>query len=1264
MNSDFVLGAHKEKKKKTATVPANLDILQSSTENIHSDILSNEIKSMKIKSSKSVVMEFDPEVIATEALALEEVETKKSKKKGKKGKGDGGILDDASDGHGGMLDDNEVREEAGEEAISSKNRKKKKGKLTVVEEMELVDSLQPVHFKSVNDSVEQPVVKETKKKKKKVEIDEDVTENTEVAEFVEQEVSKKKKSKAKQAVEVHENDKEDIIDVSEEVVVLKGEKKKKKSKKESAEEEQRFEEQAVEDGLEVVKKKSNKLDADEVLNEEFEEKPKKKKKSKRVYEYVEEVVEEEIIEEVVEEEIIEEVVEEEQPAPVEAIEINKGKKKGRGKADEEIDKILAELEKPKETVEPAGPSKTQLKKMRQAEREAEAAKAAASGVVQPTEPVVAKKDKKEKEKELVDVGKKIPTHIRLIQEQMAKQKEAEEQQKLAEIEQQKREAEERQRALEEEARLKALEEQKREEKKKREAELKKQGLYLTAAQKAKQHKDRMALEQMIKAGAITISGLDKSEAGSKPPRNALAKKKKDKPVVASESIVPPVSNVVANAPALVATPANDDGDWEKVVDEMESNQVVAAPPMITEKASQLEDASDDDWEAVVDALGAKKDAVKSIAPAITKTGEKKTDVKGDLNVGVKSDTKVSAAVQAKVETKANSKIDTKKKDEKREIRSPICCILGHVDTGKTKILDRIRHTNVQSMEAGGITQQIGATFVPVSALRDQTSQLMANLKKELDFKLPGLLIIDTPGHESFSNLRSRGSGLCDIAVLVIDLMHGIEPQTLESINLLKMRKTPFIVALNKIDRCFGWKVNENFPFLETLGLQNQACVSEFESRAADAMLQLNQQGLNCELYYKNKDFRKYVSLVPTSAITGEGIPDLLMLITQLTQQMMAEKLTYLADLQCTILEVKTTDGFGYTIDVILVNGMLHVNDTIVVCGLNGPIVTKIRSLLTPQPLKELRVKSDYIHHQEVKAALGVKVAAHDLEYAVAGSPLFVCKNPSNSLELEQLKDEVMADLASIYSKVAKVEKGVWVQASTLGSLEALLSFLGEMKIPVSGVGIGNVHKKEVMKASTQLERQVEYATILAFDVKIVPEALQIAEHMGVRIFTADIIYHLFDMFTKYMEEIRNNKRAAVANDAVFPCVLEILPNCIFNSKSPLIVGVLVKEGIVKIGTPICVPTKEFLYLGKVVSIEDNHVPRQSAKKDDRVCVSIEMENKYDQQPLYGRHYDLKNLLVSKISRQSIDLLKENFKDDLTQDDWKLVVKLKKEFEIM
>lgn len=329
------------------------------------------------------------------------------------------------------------------------------------------------------------------------------------------------------------------------------------------------------------------------------------------------------------------------------------------------------------------------------------------------------------------------------------------------------------------------------------------------------------------------------------------------------------------------------------------------------------------------------------------------------------------------------------------------------------------------------------------------------------------------------------------------------------------------MALNKIDRIYSWQAHPNMGFEETLSLQSDSVKREFEDRLGKTMLALAEQGLNAELYTRNQDFRKYVSICPTSAITGEGIPDMIMLLIQLTQKHMGEQLMYISELEATVLEVKVIEGQGTTIDVILSNGVLHEGDKIAVCGMTGAIVTNIRAILTPQPLRELRVKSQYVHHKEVKAALGVKLAAPGLEKAVAGSRLMVIGPDDDE---DEIKDEIMSDLADLMKSLDKSGKGVSVQASTLGSLEALLAFLKQSKIPVFNINIGPVYKKDVMRASIMLEHQKEYATMLCFDVDIDKDAQKMADELGVRIFTANIIYHLFDQFTKYITVSENRKQ--------------------------------------------------------------------------------------------------------------------------------------------
>ena len=614
------------------------------------------------------------------------------------------------------------------------------------------------------------------------------------------------------------------------------------------------------------------------------------------------------------------------------------------------------------------------------------------------------------------------------------------------------------------------------------------------------------------------------------------------------------------------------------------------------------------------------------------------------------------------------------------LRSPICVVLGHVDTGKTSLLDKIRRTNVQEGEAGGITQQIGATYFPMDRIATATDKV--NKELHLEYRIPGLLIIDTPGHEQFTNLRSRGSSLCDMAVLVVDIMHGLERQTIESLNLLRQRRTPFVVALNKVDRMYGWKAMPGAPIRETLAHQPDYAVSEFETRTQGVLTQIAEQGLNAKLYYDNDNFKKNVSVVPTSAFTGEGIPDLLMLIVQLTQQMMAQRLMYSPFVQATILEVKTIDGLGTTIDVVLVNGELREGDTIVVCGMEGPIVTQIRALLTPPPLREMRVKGEYVHHKRIEAAMGVKISAQGLDKAVAGTSVLVAE-PED--DIEELKAETVGEWDAVMKGFKREPVGVYVQASTLGSLEALLEYLRchTPPVPVAGVGLGPLHKKDVVTASVMLEHKKEFATVLAFDVKVTPEARDAAEHLGVRIFTADIIYHLTDQFDAYLKSTTAAKQEASLEAAVFPVIARVNPLYVFNKRDPIVVGVDVLEGKLRLGTPLCVVldaeanvagarasglTAEdgsivksgplLLNIGIVTGIEHNHTAQTEAVAGGPpVAVKISPKNG-ESAVLFGRQFDHNHLLYAQITRESLNVLKENFRDAMKPADWKLCVKLK------
>lgn len=909
-----------------------------------------------------------------------------------------------------------------------------------------------------------------------------------------------------------------------------------------------------------------------------------------------------------------------------------------------------------------------------------------------------KKDKK-KPKEKEEKAKKGPgkKQLLLMQEALKKIKEEEEKQRVEE-EAKLRAAEEAERLRLEKIRLeKERKEKKKQKEKERRERLKAEGKLLTKSQKQQKARAVATLEVLKAQGfEVPVIGEKKEKAPRLGTRIRPSKLKKFQTGSVQEnekyddSVEPTTPVLDADQDMSIDKSeedvqqsqekeqldddheegddddAEDDGDVKDAWDASSSSEdeaVKDGPKKIqiqvkdSGKASlHADDGDEEDEEDEDESSDAESDSDESGAESESGSESQSDESEGS---GSEEEHKIAQSLRERALSRIQKRREEAEKNRSTDnLRSPIVCVLGHVDTGKTKILDKIRHTHVQDSEAGGITQQIGATMVPVDAIREQ-AKMVKNFSA-FDIKLPGLLIIDTPGHESFSNLRSRGSSLCDIAILVVDIMHGLEPQTIESINLLKQKKTPFIVALNKIDRLYDWKVTRNKDVRDSIKSQNRNTQMEFDQRTKEVIVQFAEQGLNAALFYDNKDIRTYVSMVPTSASTGEGMGNLLGLVVELTQSMLTKRLAFSDELQATVLELKAIPGLGTTIDVILVNGCLREGDSMVLAGMDGPVVTQIRSLLMPQPLKELRVKNPYQEYKEICAAQGVKITAKDLDKVIAGLNLLVAHHPD---EVEILKEEVSREFHAAMSAIKLAERGVYVQASTLGSLEALLEFLRSSKIPYSGIRIGPVVKRDVMKASIMLEHDSQYAVILAFDVKIERDAQELADSLGVKIFAADIIYHLFDRFMEYRERLKQQKRDEFKNIAVFPCKLRILPQFIFNTRDPIILGVSVEAGVVKEGTPLCVPSKEGLEIGIVTTIEVNHKSMESARKGQEVCIKVE-PIPGESPKMFGRHFDDTDLLTSKITRQSIDACKEYFRDDLTKADWQLMIELKKLFQIL
>ena len=416
-------------------------------------------------------------------------------------------------------------------------------------------------------------------------------------------------------------------------------------------------------------------------------------------------------------------------------------------------------------------------------------------------------------------------------------------------------------------------------------------------------------------------------------------------------------------------------------------------------------------------------------------------------------------------------------------RQPIVCVLGHVDAGKTSLLDELRKTSVQAREAGGMTQHIGASFFPVETLKQLIGPGLSNFKTGIE--IPGLLIVDTPGHEAFTNLRRRGGSVADIAILVVDVLRGFEAQTYECIEILKARKTPFLVAVNKIDRIPGWVPHQSMPFLKSYASQSSFVREELDNRLYTVMGEFSRQSFKTDRFDHIRDFTQNVALVPTSAKTGEGLSELVMVLVGLSQQFLKKRLqTTEGAAKGSILEVKEEPGLGLTLNTIIYDGTLHKDDLIVVGGRNGAIMARVRAILVPKPLDEMRDPRDKFTPVDcVFASAGVKVVAPDLEGALAGAPLFAVPTGEDPAKYAKLITEEIGRI-----RIAKEIEGVIVKADTLGSLEAMAEILKANNVQVRIADVGDISKRDVIEASVVKTREPLVGAILAFGVKTLPDA--------------------------------------------------------------------------------------------------------------------------------------------------------------------------------
>lgn len=573
----------------------------------------------------------------------------------------------------------------------------------------------------------------------------------------------------------------------------------------------------------------------------------------------------------------------------------------------------------------------------------------------------------------------------------------------------------------------------------------------------------------------------------------------------------------------------------------------------------------------------------------------------------------------------------KSKSAGTDLRTPIVCVMGHVDHGKTSLLDRIRGSTVVEWEAGAITQHIGATEVPLGVIRDFCGPLFQS-----EFEVPGLLFIDTPGHHAFSSLRSRGGSLADLAVLIVDINDGFQPQTLESINILKRFKTPFVVAANKIDRISGWHAVEGATFRKSLEAQSERVTNDLDSRIYELVGELYKHGFNSDRYDRVSDFTDTIGVIPISAITGDGVPDLLMVLVGLAQKFLKESLKVRASGPGTgtILEVKEERGLGTTLDVILYDGELRIGDTIVVGTLQEPIVTRIRALLKPRPLAEIRSEEKFIPMKHVSAASGVKVAAPKIESALAGSTIRVVGNPKDTQAIAQ---QIKSELDAVRVNTENV--GVILKADTIGSLEALVGELKAVEIPIHTADVGPISRKDVVRASAIQDPL--YSAILGFNVEILTDALTEIQKSEVPVFHSNVIYSLIDEYEGWVEEQKMRMEQERLEAIIMPGSIRILPECVFRQSKPAIVGVQVVGGVIR--SHVSLMRDDGAVIGNVKGVQNRGENVGSAGVGQEVAVSIDG-------PTVGRQIHEGDILYVNLPTKHVRIIEQELKPRLSEDE--------------
>ncbi|MGH9997021.1 MAG: translation initiation factor IF-2, partial [Nitrososphaeraceae archaeon] len=554
--------------------------------------------------------------------------------------------------------------------------------------------------------------------------------------------------------------------------------------------------------------------------------------------------------------------------------------------------------------------------------------------------------------------------------------------------------------------------------------------------------------------------------------------------------------------------------------------------------------------------------------------------------------------------------------------------------------------------AGGITQHIGASFFPIETIKTITGPLYERLAKT-DEQIPGLLIIDTPGHEVFANLRSRGGSAADIAIVVADVNKGFEPQTIESIDILKKRKVPFVVALNKVDMISGWKGKKkseisrsrkettiNLGFItEEIKKQDSNVLTLLDEKIYSVVGSLSRMGFNSEAFWRIKEFDKELAIVPISAVSGIGIPELMAVLVGLAQQYMKKRLERRYDyVRGIILEINEELGLGPSANMILLDGTIKQGDTIMVAKRDEIVVTKVKALLLPKPLDEMRDPRDKFRSvTEVISAAGLRIVSPDLEGVLAGSPLYVLRNKDEEKEIRHfIESEVKGTFINNTNAL-----GVILRCDTIGSLEAIIDMLKKENIPIQTADIGHITRRDVLAAHAVKDKDRYLGVILGFNVKILDDAKKEAAEREVHIFNEKVIYNLVRNYTDWIKYQKEHADSIMFEEIPPICKIQFLKGFVFRRNDPAVFGAEILIG--KLRQKNQVINENGSKVGIIHQIQDKGKNIEEARKGMQVAVSI-------RGPTIGRQINEGDFFYTDLNSRQAKLLSEKFGHRLNEEE--------------